>query len=129
MERLARPLTPMNDGLLVGEAPDALWVAISRDTGGDGPPDAFLLGRYGDRHAQYIGNTPGVIIKLLAGVQRPVDVSPIGPDLQVGFPGLRDRELTYVGSWQWGIHGEARDDEFVRRAAAATLSVIRANTE
>jgi hypothetical protein len=40
-------------------------------------------------------------------------------EIQVGFPGGR-AEPTYVGSWQWDVHGE----DAIKRAAAATKAAI-----
>ncbi|BBY17201.1 hypothetical protein [Mycolicibacterium litorale] len=122
--RLGRPLFPTEYGVAVGEGTTALWVAINRSTRGEGPPDAYLLGRHNEETAQYTGNTPEVVIKLLEQTAQPVVAMPMAEELQVGFPGLPDRGVTYVGSWQWDVHGEARGDEFVLRAAVATLAAI-----
>jgi hypothetical protein len=47
--------------------------------------------------------------------------------IQVYFCGIRDDSRTYVGSWQWNVHGEAIGEEFVCRTANAVLTAIRAN--
>jgi hypothetical protein len=51
---------------------------------------------------------------------------PVAPELQMGFPGAPKSETTYVGSWQWNVHGEAMSHEFVKLAASATLAAIEA---
>lgn len=102
-------------------------MAANRSVRGEGPPDAYIAGRYGEKDSRYTVNSAEVVLTLLKQVEAPVPQLPADSELQVGFPGLPDRGVTYVGSWQWNIHGEARDDEFVRRAAHATLVTIRSN--
>lgn len=113
-------------GLTVSRGDTRVWVAINRSIRGDGPPDAYLIGRYPDQLADYVGNAPQVVTHMLQRIDQPVQLVPEAPGLVVGFPGMEDRKLTYVGSWQWNVHGEARDDEFVGRAAVATMAAIRA---
>jgi hypothetical protein len=96
---------------------------------GDGPPDAYLVGTGENESAQYVGDTAEVVIELVRGMSETAPMLQSGNELQVGFPGLRNTNKTYVGSWQWGVHGEATDDEFVRRAATATLKAIDAKKE
>lgn len=122
---LGRPVIPSEDGVRIGGEHLGVWVAANRSIRGEGPPDAYLLGLDGEPDPRYAGNAPEVILVLLAGISAPPPPIPKDRELQVGFPGLPDRGVTYVGSWQWDIHGEVRDDEFVRRAAAATLATIR----
>ena len=112
-------------GVRVGDTEFRLWVATNRSIRGEGPPDAYLLGYNGEPDPRYAGNSSEVILALLEAITAPAPPISTDRELQVGFPGLPDRGVTYVGSWQWDIHGEVRDDEFVRRAAAATLATIR----
>lgn len=123
---LGRTMVPIENGLLIRGTPTGHWVAANRDLRGDGPPDAYLVGREHEQLAQYTGNSPEVVIELLRGIRERPPGIPTSAELQVGFPGLHIAGVTYVGSWQWHIHGEARDDEFVCRAAVATLSAIEA---
>jgi len=124
--RLGWTVRGAESGIVLEKGVLTAWVAADRSDPGDGPPEAYLLGRGGEDSARYTGNAPEVIIALLEGLSTPVPPMPTDPTLKVGFPGLPDRGVTYVGSWQWNIHGEVRDDEFVRRAAVATLAAIRA---
>ncbi|WKG04081.1 hypothetical protein [Mycolicibacterium sp. HK-90] len=123
LSELGRYITPVADGLLVA----GLWVSTNRSTRGDGPPDAYLIGQDPSGRARYAGNSPEVVLEMLRLISSPPQPH-IGPQLQVGFHGIHDSATTYVGSWQWNIHGEARDDEFIHRAAAATLAAITAVT-
>ncbi|MGY4710179.1 hypothetical protein ACXDF8_11590 [Mycolicibacterium sp. CBM1] len=74
----------------------------------------------------YVGNSPEVVIALLRGLLLPPAPRRDVEVVQIGFPGHERDEVTYVGSWQWDIHGEARGPEFVDRAVAATLAAIDA---
>ena len=125
LARLGRQVVPIEYGLLVGDSGTGLWVAANRSVRGEGPPDAYIVGRDGEERSRYTGNAAEVVLMLLEQILAPVPQLPTDSELQVGFPGLPDRGVTYVGSWQWNIHGEAKDDEFVRRAARATLATIR----
>lgn len=125
LSRLAGPVSLTENGVRVGDAEFGVWVAANRSIRGEGPPDAYLLGCAGEPDPRYAGNSPEVILALLERLSSPVPSIPTDREIQVGFPGLPDPGVTYVGSWQWNIHGEVRDDEFVRRAAAATLATIR----
>lgn len=122
--RLGWAVRGTGDGIILENGPVSVWVAANRSTRGDGPPDAYLLGKEGESGARYTGNAPEVVMALLRDISSPVPPIPTNKDLQIGFPGLPDRGVTYVGSWQWGIHGEVRDDEFVCRAAVATVAAI-----
>lgn len=124
--QLGVPIDAVEDGILVGNRSAQTWVAANRSMHGDGPPDAYLVGRGADRPALYTGNAPEVIIELLRTLSAPTPPLATSDILQVGFPGIEGAATTYVGSWQWNVHGEARNDEFVNRAAAATLAAIRA---
>jgi hypothetical protein len=117
------------DGLIIEGGLETLWVAANRSVRGDGPPDAYLVGTSEDQHARYVGDTAEVVIEIVRGMSGAVPTLQAADGLQVGFPGMRNTEKTYVGSWQWGVHGEAPDGEFVRRAANATLKAIDATKE
>jgi hypothetical protein len=49
--------------------------------------------------------------------------------IENGIPGHFDAEMTYAGSWKRDIHGEARGEEFSRRAAHAILRAIESRIE
>lgn len=120
-------ITTTNDAVLVGLAHGAVWVAANGSTRDAERASEFLLGRHGDSRAMYVGNAPEVVFEIIKGLSEPPASIPAPCEiLQIGFPGIQDSDLTYVGSWQWYIHGEARDDEYVLRAANATLSAIQA---
>lgn len=125
LAKLGRRIVPTEYGLLVGDSGTGLWVAANRSIRGEGPPDAYIVGRYGEKESGYTVNAAEVVLTLLEQILTPVPQLPADSELQVGFPGLLDRGVTYVGSWQWNVHGEARGDEFARRAAHATLVTIR----
>jgi hypothetical protein len=74
----------------------------------------------------FVGDAPEVIVELLRGFLSPPPPHADVDFIQIGFPGHEGDEVTYVGSWQWDIHGEARGQEFIDRAAAATLAAIKA---
>ena len=125
LAKLRRPLVTTEKGLLVGVGSSRFWVAVNRSQRGEGPPDAYLLGSEGDDCARYVGDSPEVIVELVKAIPLAIPPMPNDAELQIGFPGLPASGVTYVGSWRWGVHGEARDAEFVCRAAAATLAAIR----
>ena len=66
------------------------------------------------------------MIELIKAYSSPPEPIPTTEIVQVGFPGIHDDAHTYVGSWQWNVHGEAKGEEFVCRTANATLAAIRA---
>ncbi|KDE98572.1 hypothetical protein Y900_006365 [Mycolicibacterium aromaticivorans JS19b1 = JCM 16368] len=101
-------------------------VSVDRSIPGDGPPEAYMLESTQCGRPDYIGNSPEVLIELIRSLLVPVPALVQDPLVQVGFPGQPPGELTYVGSWQWDVHGEARGTEFINRAAAATLAAIEA---
>jgi hypothetical protein len=80
-----------------------------------------------DQPPQYVGNSPEVVTELARQLCKPPPHPVEDTKVQVGFPGY-SREPKYVGNWSWNIHGEARGEEFVRRAAAATLAAIEARS-
>ena len=120
------PIGVVEDGLLVGDPSAQMWVAANRSMHGDGPPDAYLIGRAEDRSLLYTGNAPEVVIELLRTMSAPTPPLVMSDIVQVGFPGIENSKVTYVGSCQWNVHGETPDPEFVTRAANATLTAIRA---
>ena len=121
-------VTASTNGLLVSRGYTRAWIAINRSIRGEGPPDAYLIGRHADLLPAYVGNSPQVVTQMLQRIAEPAGPVPESPELVIGFPGMTDRKMTYVGSWRWNIHGEARDDEFISRAAVATVEAIRART-
>jgi hypothetical protein len=127
--QLGRAVFAAPSRLLIEDYPRVWWVAANRSTRGDGAPDAYLVGTEEQHTARYVGNTAEVAVEILRGMRAGTRTPPVADQLQVGFPGLADTSATYVGSWQWNVHGEASDDEFLRRAAAATLSAIEAKKQ
>ncbi|TGD86873.1 hypothetical protein BayCH28_16735 [Mycolicibacterium sp. CH28] len=123
---LGRPVRAASDGVKLELAGKSVTVAANRSAPGEGLPDAYLFQATASGPADYVGDSPEVVVEIIRNVLAPIP--PLVEDdwVQIGFPGRRDGETTYVGSWQWDIHGEARGQEFVNRAAAATLAAIEA---
>lgn len=120
------PIRTASDGVKVELAGRSITVAANRSAPGEGLPDAYLLLTLAGHPADYTGDSPEVVVEMVRNLPAPVP-SPVTDDrVQVGFPGRHGSATTYVGSWQWDIHGEARGTEFVDRAAAATLAAIEA---
>ncbi|MHA7662682.1 hypothetical protein [Mycolicibacterium sp. HS_4_1] len=125
--QLDASITATNDAVLVGLADSMVWVAVNGHTRDAQRASDFLIGRQGESRAVHVGNAPEVALEIIRGLSAPPAPIPAPCEiLQVGFPGIHASDPTYVGSWQWYIHGEARDDEYVRRAANATLNAIQA---
>ncbi len=125
--QLDTSITATSDAVLVGLADSAVWVAANGHTRDAERASEFLIGRRGESRAMYVGNAPEVGLEIIKGLSAPPAPIPAPCEiLRIGFPGIHDSDLTYVGSWQWYIHGEARDDEYVQRAANATLGAIAA---
>lgn len=115
----------LSNGVLVDVDGISVRVSGDRSVRGDGPPEEYLIQIEGGP-VNFVGDSPEVIVELLRGLSSPPS-PPVDVDyIQIGFPGHEHDEVTYVGSWQWDIHGEARGTEFVNRAAAATLVAIEA---
>lgn len=125
--QLNASITTASDVVSVGLTGSTVWVAANGRTQDAERASEFLLGQRGDSRPMYVGNAAEVVLEIIKGLSAPpAPIPPACEILQIGFPGIHDSDLTYVGSWQWYIHGEARDDEYVRRAANATLSAIQA---
>jgi hypothetical protein len=122
---LGLPTTGVENGVIVGIDDRFVRVSADRSDPGDGPPQDYLIQILGGP-VNYVGNSPEVIVELLRGLPRAPLPRPDSELIQIGFPGHETDEVTYVGSWEWNIHGEARGQEFVDRAAAATLVAIEA---
>lgn len=129
LTELGRPILPAAEGLIIEFGPEAVWVSANRSVRGEGPPDAYLIGTGTTQTARYVGDTAEVVVEIVRGISTAPPALPTVAELQIGFPGLRNTKTTYVGSWQWRVHGEAIDDEFVRRAANATVTAIDAKKE
>lgn len=121
---LGYPMVRWANGLIIECGKRTLRVAANRSARGDGPPDAYLVATEETDAVKYTGNAAEVVVELLRNLGAPAPSPRLDETLQIGFPGIRDSTATYVGSWQWNIHGEATDDEFVQRAANATLTAI-----
>jgi hypothetical protein len=127
---LGRPLFAGADTVIIVGWPKNSWVAVNRDRRGEGAPDTYLCGLEGERPPRYVGNAAEVVVEIMRqGYGSTARTPPDDSELQVGFPGLQNTTTTYVGSWRWGVHGEASDTEFVRRAATATLRAIDAKKQ
>ncbi|MFL0295094.1 hypothetical protein ACJH6J_29270 [Mycobacterium sp. SMC-18] len=125
--RLDASITATQDAVLIGLDSGTMWVAANGPTRDAERASAFLIGPQGDDSARYVGNAAAVVLEIIKGLSSAPPPAPVANDLlHIGFPGIHDPERTYVGSWRWNVHGEARDDEYVRRAAYATLRAIRA---
>jgi hypothetical protein len=124
---LGYPVYGIDDAVTVAVPGVPVVVAVNRSSPGDGPPDAYIVNSQPDQPPNYVGNSPEVVTELLRKLSEPPPPLIEDKRVQVGFPGY-DREPKYVGSWSWNIHGEARGEEFVRRAAAATLAAIEARS-
>jgi hypothetical protein len=129
LSELGRPVVPVSDRLIIEGGLEKILVSADRTVRGEGPPDTYCVGTGETQTARYIGDTAEVVIHIVREMSAAVPALPAVTGLQIGFPGLRNIKKTYVGSWQWGVHGEAVDDEFVRRAATATLTAIEAKKE
>ncbi len=68
----------------------------------------------------------GFKIDIVRGYVEPTPLLIKRDIIEIGFPGRPGADLTYVGSWQWDVHGKARGTEFLQRATAATLKAIKA---
>jgi hypothetical protein len=124
LDSLGRPVSGTPDGVRVNLINQPVWLGVNRSSSGDGPPDAYLVRFRPEVLPDYVGNSPEVVEELLRGLAQPSPPAAVdGKEVQVGFPGGR-AEPTYVGSWQWDIHGEARGEDAIRRAAAATMAAI-----
>jgi hypothetical protein len=125
---LGHPVYGTNDAVIVDVSNTQVVVAANRSIPREGPPDAYIVCLRPDQPPQFVCNSPEVVTELIRALP---DIPPPLVDdkrVQVGFPGYEDREPKYVGSWQWDVHGEARGEEFVKRAAAATLAAIEARS-
>ncbi|WP_418002999.1 hypothetical protein ACNO8X_23815 [Mycobacterium sp. PDNC021] len=107
-----------------------VWVAANGESTRAEGPSEFLIRQWAEGHAMYVGNSAQVVLEIIKRLSAPPPRPGTADQIiQIGFPGIHDNELTYVGSWQWYVHGEARDDEWVRRAAHSTLSAIQAKRD
>ncbi|MHA0285657.1 hypothetical protein ACXYX3_04290 [Mycobacterium sp. C3-094] len=121
---MEKPLVWKENAVQIGDGLDGLWVGVDRSIRGEGPPEDYLLGRIGKPTAAYVSNSPEVILEMIGQWGDSVGDVAERADLQIGFPGMEGRRPIYVGSWQWNLHGEASDDDFIKRAAAATVAAI-----
>lgn len=122
LSTLCRPVLGTDTGVIIQMAASSIRVSANLCLP-DRPPSEYLVQILG-RPVNYVGDSPEVVIELLRGFDAPPSPFAATELIEVGFPGHEQDELTYVGCWQWGVHGEARGSEFVARAAAATLAAI-----
>jgi hypothetical protein len=111
-------------GVLVVLPDSTIKVSANRSSPGEGPPDAYSFFESETQSPCYTGNSPEIIVMMLRGFEDPSPPLVESEIVEIGFPGRPESDLTYVGSWQWDVHGEARGSDFVRRASAATLDAI-----
>ncbi|MBB3602528.1 hypothetical protein FHT40_002161 [Mycolicibacterium sp. BK556] len=121
---LGRPIFGSENGVIVQMLGSGARVSADLSLR-DRPPREFVI-QVLDGPGNYVGDSPEVIVELLRGLASTAPPLVEVDIIDVGFPGHEQDEFTYVGSWQWGVHGEAQGAEFVARAAAATLAVIEA---
>ncbi|CAN5208174.1 hypothetical protein BH09ACT8_BH09ACT8_28920 [soil metagenome] len=118
------PVSGVDDGVLVALPNATIKVSANRSSPGDGVPDAYSFFGNPSQLPGYTGNSPEVVVEVLRAYGHPPPPQVDSDVVVVGFPGRPESDLTYIGSWEWDVHGEARGAEFVRRATAATLTVI-----
>ncbi|MEV3901201.1 hypothetical protein AB0K11_02665 [Mycobacterium sp. NPDC050551] len=127
LKDIERPMFTAPDRIIVENWARSCWVAVNRDTRGQGAPDAYLVGMEAEGTGRYVGNAAEVVIEMVReALGQSTQTSPTHEDLQIGFPGLQNTATTYVGSWQWNVHGEVSDQSLAERAARATLRAIDA---
>ncbi len=115
------------DTIVVNTGGGTVWVATNGNTRNADKASAFLVGCGEEKTPSVVVNSPEVVIEIIRAHRAPPEPIPRTEIIQVGFPGIRDDSRTYVGSWQWSVHGEASGEEFVCRTANAVLTAIRAN--
>jgi hypothetical protein len=102
-----------------------LWIAVNGHSRNAERVSEFLIGHWKEPTPLFVSNSSEVIIELVKEYGASPGTVRDNELVQIGFPGIKDGRRTYVGSWQWNVHGEAYDEEFICRAANATLSAIR----
>jgi hypothetical protein len=130
LKDLERPMFTAPDRIIVEYWARSCWVAVDRSTRGVGPPDAFLVGMEEEGTGRYVGNAAEVVVEMVReALGQSTRTQPAEADVQIGFPGLHNTTTTYVGSWQWNVHGEVSEEDLAVRAAQATLRAIAAKKE
>jgi hypothetical protein len=115
-----------DNGISIDADPAGIWVGVNGKSRNADRASEFLIGERGEKTPVFVVNSPEVVIEFIRAYNAPLEPIPLTEIIQVGFPGIHDGSRTYVGSWQWNVHGEAQGAEVVSRAANATLSAIRA---
>jgi hypothetical protein len=118
------PLTRSDAGVEIELPERRVTVAVSRTVPGDGPPNGYAIFIGCSSQPDYVGDSPEVITELVRRLTQPETPLPDCSLLQVGFPGRPSGDMTYVGCWQWDVHSEARNEEFIHRAAQAIVDAI-----
>jgi hypothetical protein len=121
---LGAPVSAIDDSVVVDMGSASIWIAVNGNSRNAEKASAFLLGRQGEPTPAVVLNSPEVALEIIKSRQLPTRPVQQNDVVQIGFPGIDDDSLTYVGSWQWNVHGEAHDEEFLWRAANATLTAI-----
>jgi hypothetical protein len=124
LTELKVPVDTGDDAINIDTASGTIWVGVNGRTRSADRASEFLIGRGNERIPALVINSPEVAIELIRAYSAQPDPIPQTDIVQVGFPGISNDSRTYVGSWQWNVHAEARGDEFVHRAASATLTAI-----
>jgi hypothetical protein len=115
-----------DDAISVNAGSATVWVAANGKNRNSARASEFLLWCSEGSSPVVVVNSHEVVTELIKAYGSPPEPIPSTEIVQVGFPGIRDDIRTYVGSWQWNVHGEAKGEEFVCRTANATLAAIRA---
>jgi hypothetical protein len=127
LKDLERPMFTAPDRIIVENWARSCWVAVDRSTRSEGPPEAYLVGMEDEGSGRYVGNAAEVVIEMAReALGLSTRTQPAEADIQIGFPGLHNTTTTYVGSWQWNVHGEVSHEDLAQRAARATLRAIDA---
>lgn len=113
-------------GVHVAAGDGGVTVAAGRTDLGDGPPTEYALFVGTEDLPAYVTNSPEVLAQMITRLGKPPPPLPDCDVVQIGFPGQPSGDVTYVGSWQWDIHSEARTPEFIRLAAQAIVDAIDA---
>ncbi|MEX3644265.1 hypothetical protein [Mycolicibacterium porcinum] len=115
-----------DNSIIVDMASASVWAAVNGNSRSADRASAFLIGCITERVPAVIVNSSEVAAEVIRALPIPPAPRPSEEIIQIGFPGVDVEDRVYVGSWQWDIHAEVRNDEFVSRTANAALAAIRA---
>ncbi|THV43589.1 hypothetical protein [Glycomyces buryatensis] len=120
---LGWPINAEPTGVSIRTPVGPIGLLATRDAPGDGGPDTYVVSTASEARPVYIGDTFQVAVELIRALADEVGEMVEDHRIQIGCPGQKN-DLTYVGGAWRGIHGEARGEEYVHRAAAATRAAI-----